>query len=166
MPIPFCQRKESTNLAIIKWYLIGASLSEPHHRRTVVKSVFLLACFIRYPLYGWKPFKSNSKLHQTCDCTNHSMWVCPSNANLKSFPHYMNIAFYIMTGFWKTNQIVTLGLLHFTGPDNSYVYSYTTHSQCDYQAWLTGLLFLGEFRQPCKFMMETVGPMEGNIWKA
>ena len=49
-----------------------------------------------------------------------------------------------MTGFWKTNQIVTLGLFHFIGPDNGYtrtLHLYTTHTQCCYQVWLTDLLF-------------------------
>ena len=36
-------------------YVIGASLSEPHHRRSIVKSVFLLVCLVgclSHPLYG------------------------------------------------------------------------------------------------------------------
>ena len=40
----------------------------------------------------------------------------------------------------KTDQIVTLGLFYFIGPANSYTHN-TAHSQCHYQAWLTGLLF-------------------------
>ena len=34
-----------------KLWIIGASLSEPHHMRSTVKSG-LLACFIHHPLYG------------------------------------------------------------------------------------------------------------------
>ena len=33
-----------------------------------------------------------------------------------------------MTGFWKTNQIVTLGLFHFIGPANSYTCTLHIHS--------------------------------------
>ena len=40
-----------------------------------------------------------------------------------------------------TDRIVTLGLFHFIGSANGYTDSYTTHSHCYYQAWLTGLLF-------------------------
>ena len=43
---------------------------------------------------------------------------------------------------------------------------YTNHSQCHYQAWLTGLLFWREFYQHCKFMTETMEPMECATWKA
>ena len=40
-----------TYVCIYKIIIIGMSLSEPHHRRSMVKSVFLLAC-LRHPLYG------------------------------------------------------------------------------------------------------------------
>ena len=45
----------------------------------------------------------------------------------------------IVTGFWKTDEIVTLGLFHFIGQTNCY--THTLHIQCQYQAWLIGLLF-------------------------
>ena len=45
-----------------------------------------------------------------------------------------------VTGFWKTDQIVTLDLFHFIGPAMATLIHYT-YSQCHYQAWLTGLLF-------------------------
>ena len=45
--------------------IIGVSLSEPHHMRSTVKYVFMLACLIRHPLYGWKPFKCKPTLYQT-----------------------------------------------------------------------------------------------------
>ena len=49
-------------------------------------------------------------------------------------------AFKFVAGFWKTDQIVTLGLFHFIGPANGY--TCTLHStQCHYWAWLTGVLF-------------------------
>ena len=46
-----------------------------------------------------------------------------------------------VTGFWKTDQIVTLRLFHFIGPGNGYTCTLHIHTQCHYQAWLTGLLF-------------------------
>ena len=33
-------------------YVIGTSLSKPHHMRSTGKSVFWLACLVRHPLYG------------------------------------------------------------------------------------------------------------------
>ena len=50
-----------------------------------------------------------------------------------------------VTGFWKTDQIVTLGralgLFHFIGPTNGYTRTLYTHSQCQHQAWSIGQLF-------------------------
>ena len=51
-----------------------------------------------------------------------------------------------VTGFWKTDRNVTLGLFHFIGPANAY--THTTHSHCHYQAWLTGLLSRVTFADP------------------
>ena len=44
-----------------------------------------------------------------------------------------------VTRFWKTDQIVTLGLFHLIGPANSY--THTLSIQCQYQAWPMSLLF-------------------------
>ena len=44
-----------------------------------------------------------------------------------------------MTGFWKTHQIVTMGVYHLIGPTNGYPCA--LHIQCHYQVLLTGLLF-------------------------
>ena len=33
-----------------------------------------------------------------------------------------------VTGFWKTDQIVRLGLFHFIGPANGYTYTLHIHS--------------------------------------
>ena len=33
-----------------------------------------------------------------------------------------------VTGFWKTNQIITLGLFHFIGPNNGYTRTLHIHS--------------------------------------
>ena len=32
-----------------------------------------------------------------------------------------------VTGFWKTNQIITLGLFHFIGPANAYTLLHYMH---------------------------------------
>ena len=41
-----------------------------------------------------------------------------------------------VTGFWKTGQIVTLGLFHFIGPTNSYTHTLPTHSGITRLSWL------------------------------
>ena len=44
---------------------IGASLSEPHHMRSTVKSVFLLACLLEaLPYMAKNLFKCKQTLHQ------------------------------------------------------------------------------------------------------
>ena len=50
----------------------------------------------------------------------------------------MPIAVLYVTGFWKTDRIVTLGQFHFIGLANSYAHTLATHTQWHYQ---TGLLF-------------------------
>ena len=46
-------------------YIIGASLSEPHHVRSTVKSVFLLACLLEaLPYMAKNLFKCKQTLHQ------------------------------------------------------------------------------------------------------
>ena len=44
--------------------IIGASLSEPHHVRSTVKSVFLLACLLEALPYMANLFKCKQALHQ------------------------------------------------------------------------------------------------------
>ena len=47
------------------YILIGASLSEPHHMRSTVKSVFLLACLLEaLPYMAKNLFKCKQTLHQ------------------------------------------------------------------------------------------------------
>ena len=41
-----------------------------------------------------------------------------------------------MTGFWKTDQIVTLGLFHFIGPANGYTCTLHIHSAITRLGWL------------------------------
>ena len=72
-----------------------------------------------------------------------------------------------VTGFWKTDQLVTLGLFHFIGQANSYTHTLYTHSQCHYQACSAGngtvnaFQFWSQFCRPCKFMTKTMGPIKG-----
>ena len=67
-----------------------------------------------------------------------------------------------MIGFWITNQIVTLDLFHFIGPANTY-----TCTLYPFTVPLPGLVYWCAFlEQPCKFITETMGPMEGTTWKA
>ena len=59
--------------------IIGASLSEPHHMGSTVKSVFLLACLlvcnVKIPVYGRKPFKCKPTLHQTLQALHKTRGV-------------------------------------------------------------------------------------------
>ena len=43
------------------------------------------------------------------------------------YAYYVCICIYV-TGFWKTEQIVTLGLFHFIGPANGYTCTLHIHS--------------------------------------
>ena len=52
-------RKEAMQGKYCMKFLIGASLSEPHHRRSTVKSVFLLASLLACVI----PYMDDSSLH-------------------------------------------------------------------------------------------------------
>ena len=41
---------------------------------------------------------------------------------------YIKTCYKHVTGFWETNQVVTLGLFHFIGPANSYTHILPIHS--------------------------------------
>ena len=70
-----------------------------------------------------------------------------------------------VTGFWKTDQIVTLGQFHFIGAANGYTCALHIHS-----AIIPGLVdwsaFVEQVLLTCKFTTETMGPMGGATWKA
>ena len=65
---------------------------------------------------------------------------------------------YYAIGFWKTDQIVTLGIFHVIDPTNSYTSILHIHSAIN-NTWLTGLLSWSKFCRPCKFMTETMAPI-------
>ena len=46
------------------------------------------------------------------------------------------VVFLYVTGFWKTDRIVTLGLLHFIGPANSYTCTLHIQSAITRLGWL------------------------------
>ena len=48
---------------------------------------------------------------------------------------YTHVCTYV-TGFWKTDQIVTLGLFHFIGPANSYSHTLHIHTAIIRLVWL------------------------------
>ena len=54
-------------------------------------------------------------------------------------PNYANLVIKKVAGFWKTDQIVMLGLSILLARLMAKLY--TTHTQFHYQPWLTGLLF-------------------------
>ena len=84
-----------------------------------------------------KVIASKSKIH-----------IYVSNSYIHS---YWNV-----TGFWKTDRIVTLGLFHFIGPANGY--TCTQHIRSAFTR-LGGLVCFSRasFADPVKFMTETMG---------
>ena len=65
-----------------------------------------------------------------------------------------------VTGYWKTDRNVTLGLFHFIGPADSHTHSLPMHCA------LIGLADWSAFLElVCEIMTETMGPMEGFIWE-
>ena len=118
---------------------------------------------------GKKVFRAVCKLLHTVNISQQSKVYktrsseFPDRSMVHHYQSDMNMLY--VTGCWKTDQIVTLGLFDFIGPANTQLHSYTTHIQCHCQAWLTGLLFQSKFCRPCKFMTETIGPKEGTTWK-
>ena len=108
MPIPFCQRKESPNLAIIKWYLIGTSLSEPHHMRTVVKSVFLLAWLLALYVI---PYMVESHLSAIQNYIKHVIVLtiaCEYAIQVLTISHFHTIWIQLSilwSDFWKPTEL-------------------------------------------------------------
>ena len=52
---------------------------------------------------------------------------------------YIRIQYYIcmcVTGYWKTNQNVTLGLFHFVGPGNRHTHTLPVHCCINRLSWL------------------------------
>ena len=57
---------------------------------------------------------------------NHKRFVISKICNnCKTFP--LNCSIVYVTGFWKTDRNVTLGLLHFLGPANSHTHTLSMH---------------------------------------
>ena len=76
-----------------------------------------------------------------CMISDHVVW------------HLIHIATYV-TGFWKANQIVTLGQFYFICPANGYTHTLHIHSA------ITSLVNWSTFlEQPCEFTTETMGLM-------
>ena len=71
-----------------------------------------------------------------------------------------------VTGFWKTDQLVTLGPFHFIGPANGYTHTLHIHSAITRLGGLVCFSRSSKFCQPCKFMTGTMGLIEGATWKA
>ena len=78
---------------------------------------------------------------------------------------WLLVKYSYVTVFLITEQIVTVGLFHFSGSANSYTRTLHICAQCHYQTWLTGVLFWSKFCQPCLFTTKTMGSTEGATWK-
>ena len=67
----------------------------------------------------------------TCMCTHVYIYICMSVYTHTYICMYVCMHAYIytyVTGFWKTDQIVTLGLFHFIGPANGYAHTLHIHN--------------------------------------
>ena len=92
-----------------------------------------------------------TRVHNVTNSHNH--WVfsfCSSRFRIikcligvNSIEHrywYYNVHAYV-TGYWKTDQIITLGLFHFIGPANGYTCTLHIQSAITRLGYITGLLF-------------------------
>ena len=70
-----------------------------------------------------------------------------------------------VTGFWKTDQDVTLGLFYFIVPAKQ-LHSYITHLLWALLVLVDWFAFLEQVFRPCKVMTAMMGPMEGTTWEA
>ena len=69
--------------------------------------------------------------------TIYVMFVHITNYATKIQSHNQNPVTYYVTGFWKTDRIVTLGLFHFIGPAIANGYTCTLYT---YTVQLPGLV--------------------------
>ena len=68
-----------------------------------------------------------------------------------------------VTGYWKSDQIVALGLFHFSGPPNCYTHTLPIHSAITRLGWLV-CFSRANFTNPVN-SRQTIGPMEGTTWR-
>ena len=78
--------------------------------------------------------------------------------NKLSYQHKNN---YYVTEFWKTNQIVTLGLFRFIGPANSYIH--TLHNTVPLPSLVnwSAFLELRSFADPVNSQLRQWDPWKG-----
>ena len=67
--------------------------------------------------------------------SNPSLYISFHFNSFLTLKQHLYIATYV-TGFWKTDQIVTLGLSHFIGPANGYTCALYIHSAITRLGWL------------------------------
>ena len=65
---------------------------------------------------------------------NYTASLCMKEIRMMKFFHCMIYTY--VTGFWNTNQIVTLGLFQFIGPVNGYTCTVHIHSTITRLGWL------------------------------
>ena len=96
-----------------------------------------------------------TRVHNVTNSHNHRVFSFCSNRfrvtkclkGINSIVHrywYYNIHAYV-TGYWKTDQIVTLGLFHFIGPANGYTCTLHIQSAITRLGYIKGLLFWSKF---------------------
>ena len=93
-------------------------------------------------------------------------WVYIANLFLNKYNspdhlfHMYMIGYIYVTGFWKTNWIVTLGLFHFIGPADGYTCTLHIHSVITRLGWLV-CFSRGTFADPVNSRLRQWDP-----WRA
>ena len=83
----------------------------------------VIASHILSPLSMFGPMAGTSWTHSySLNSTNRGFSPLPATPFPTTHPTPYNMP------FWKTNQVVTLGLFHFTGPANAYKHTLSIHS--------------------------------------
>ena len=70
-----------------------------------------------------------------------------------------------MTGYWKTNRIITFGLFHFTGPADSYSHTLPMHCCIDRPSWSVRFS-KASFADHVKSCLRQWGPWSAHKWMA
>ena len=69
-----------------------------------------------------------ASLHRMTKCKLYTGMFIYSNRTVIFRTYYTSVILYYVTGFWKTDQNITLDLFHFIGPANAYTHTLSIHS--------------------------------------
>ena len=96
---------QQVNTCVCGYIKLGQPYSKPHHRSSLVKSIFLIvmfACLLDMSSLSYIAVWQINIISKMCMnplCVNHNRWVCHSSANHKLLPYHMNkLLIYRITG--------------------------------------------------------------------